>query len=81
MAKTSKITIEISEDKLRAYNEFSDDKGKGLDKKMSETFRTLYEEAVPADVRRYISLTDHPEKSKSMKPKRGPKQGLQGPTM
>jgi len=81
MSKTSKITIEVSEDQLRAYNEFSADKGKSLDKKFSETFRSLYEESVPQDVRRFISLTEQPEKGQSMKPKRGPKQSLQGPTM
>lgn len=56
MAKISKIVLQLNSDQLKAYKEFSEDKGKSLDKKLTETFRSLYEENVPEPVRRFVAL-------------------------
>lgn len=70
MSKNSKISIEIKSEELKAYNEFSKDKGKELPEKLKATFRSLYEENVPEPVRRFVALTDEPEEEKKIRSKK-----------
>lgn len=67
MAKISKIVLQVNSDQLKAYREFAEDKGKSLDKKLSETFRSLYEENVPEPVRRFVALDDEPIEARPSK--------------
>lgn len=60
--KKTKLTIEVSEDKLNALEIFIKEKESTVQIELEETFDKLYERIVPKHVKHYVDQTSRKNK-------------------